>query len=261
MAKRAQAAGMRGFNIKQHYDQTAQLAYIVRKVVPGVEAFGQLCLNLTVGGLNTEAVYHFTEVKGGFGRIVSMPTWDSENGVRKSRDPNRKSVSVSKDGELLPETKAVIAAVASAKIRDSDVKLALATGHISAEEGLMVIREAKKQGVERIVVTHAMGPPVGMTMAQMKEAVSLGAYIEFVGGMTMGETKAFTPKQYFDAIRELGADHVILSSDSGQVNRPPPDETLAIIAGELKDLGMTSAELHKILVENPAFLLGAGPRT
>jgi hypothetical protein len=110
------------------------------------------------------------------------------------------------------------------------------------------------------VVTHALGPPVGMTMAQMKEAVSLGAYIEFVGGMTMGEHKAFTAKQYFDAIRELGADHVILSSDSGQMNRPAPDETLAIIAGQLKDLGLTAAELHKIMVENPAFLLGAGPK-
>jgi hypothetical protein len=261
MAQRAKAAGMRGFNIKQHYDQTAQLAYIARKVVPGVEVFGQLCLNLTVGGLNPEAVHHFTEVKGGYGRIVSMPTWDSENNVLKSPNPTRKSVSVSKDGALLPETKAVIAAIATAKIRDSDVKLALATGHVSAEEGLMVIREAKQQGIARILVTHAMGPPVGMNMTQMKEAVALGAYIEFVGGMTMGEHKAFTPKQYLDAIRELGADHVILSSDSGQLNRPFPDETLAIIAGQLKDLGMTSAELHKIMVENPATLLGVPQAT
>jgi hypothetical protein len=260
MGRRAKAAGMRGFVIKQHYDQTAALAYLVDKEVPGVEAFGQLCLNLTVGGLNPEAVHHFGEVKGGLGRIVSMPTWDSENGVKKSRTPNRASVSVSKDGQLLPETVAVIKAIAEAKIRDSDVKLALATGHISPEEGLMVIREAKKQGIARIMVTHAMGPPVGMNLAQMKEAVAMGAYIEFVGGMVQAPHRAFTPQQYLDAMRAVGLDHVILSSDSGQVGRAFPDDTLAMTAGQLRALGMTPAELHQIMVDNPAKLLGLPPK-
>lgn len=256
MGRRAKAAGMRGFVIKQHYDQTAQLAYIVRKEVPGVEVFGQLCMNLTVGGLNPEAVWHFTEVKGGFARIVSMPTWDSENNVRKSRTPDRKFVAVSKNGELLPEAKAVIAAVAQATIRDTGAKLALATGHISPEEALMVIREARKQGIDRIVVTHGIGAPINMTMAQMKEAVSLGAYIEFVGGFLSGHRQSFTPQQYYDAIRELGPEHVILSSDTGQLDRPAPDETMAYVAGQLKDKGMTTAELHRMMVENPATLLG-----
>ena len=158
MAQRAKAAGMRGFVHKEHYDQTAQLAYLARKVVPGVEVFGQLCLNLTVGGLNPEAVYHFSEVKGGFARIVSMPTWDSANNVRKSRDTTRPSVAVSRDGELLPETKAIIGVIAGAKMRDTGASFALATGHISAEEVLMVVREARKQGIERIVVTSCHGP-------------------------------------------------------------------------------------------------------
>jgi hypothetical protein len=36
----------------------------------------------------------------------------------------------------------------------------LETGHISAEEVLMVIFEAKKHGVQHIVVTHAMSGPI-----------------------------------------------------------------------------------------------------
>jgi hypothetical protein len=258
LARRAKREGMRGFNIKQHYDQTAQLAYIVRKEVPGIEAFGQLCLNLTVGGLNSAAVNHFAEVKGGLARIVSMPTWDSENNVHHSK-VDRAFVAVSRNGELLPETKAVIATIAAATVRDTGAKLTLATGHLSADEGLMVIREAKKQGIERIIVTHAMGAPVYMTLAQMKEAVSLGAYIEFVGGYVVGKRAEITIQQYLDTMRALGTDHVILSSDGGQVNRPAPDDMIALVAGQLKAKGMTNAELRQIMVENPAKALGIPP--
>lgn len=257
MARRAKESGMRGFVIKQHYDQTAQLAYLANKAVPDIEVFGQLCMNLTVGGLNPAAVYHFGEVKGGRARIVSMPTWDSENSVRTSRNPNRAFVEVSKDGELVPEAKAVIAAVATAKVRDSNAQLALATGHLTPAEALMVIREAKKQGIERIVVTHAIGHPIDMTMAQMKEAVGLGAYIEFVAGFLVGERASFTVQQYYDAIRALGPEHVILSSDGGQLGRRDmPDELIALVAGQLRVKGLTTAELHRMMVENPATLLG-----
>jgi hypothetical protein len=261
MAARAKRAGMRGFVIKQHYDQTAQLAYIVTKL-GGVEAFGMVCMNLTIGGLNPEAVFHFAEVKGGRARIVSMPTWDSENNIRKSANPNRPFVSVSKNGELLPETKAVIAAVAAAKVRDTGATLTLATGHISAEEGLMVVKEARRQGVQRIIVTHAMGAPVSMTLAQMQEAVREGAYIEFVAGMTfaVGQRPPFTIQDYYDAIKALGPEHVVLSSDGGQEGRVYPDDMIAIVAAGLREKGMTAAELRAITVDNPARLLGVEPR-
>jgi hypothetical protein len=258
MARRAQKVGMRGFVIKQHYDQTAQLADLTNKVVPGIDTFGQLCLNLTVGGLNPAAVHHFAEVKGGRARIVSMPTWDSENNIRHSRaaQPDTPFVAVSRNGELLPETRAVIAAIASARVRDSSASLALSTGHLSPAEALMVIREARSQGITRIIVTHAIGHPIGMTLAQMKEAASLGAFIEFVGGFVIGSRAEFTIRNYVDAMRAIGFDHVILSSDTGQQNRPYPDNTLAYVAGRLRENGVTNAELRKIMVENPATLLG-----
>ncbi|SKB97581.1 DUF6282 family protein [Sphingopyxis flava] len=256
MAYRAKRAGMTGFVIKQHYDQTAQLAQITSKVVPGVEAYGMLALNRTVGGLNPEAIRHFAEIEGGRARIVSMPTWDSENNISQSTSPNRVFVPVSRNGELLPEAVEVIQAVAAAKIRDSSASLALSTGHLSAAEALLVVREAKKQGITRIVVTHAMGHPIDMSIPQMKEAARLGAYIEFVAGFIIGKRAKFTTQQYFDAVRAIGADHVIVSSDAGQLNRPFPDDAIAFAAGELRAKGITEAELRKMLVENPRKLLG-----
>ena len=113
-------------------------------------------------------------VKGGWGRVVWMPTFDAENQVRDSKE-NRPFVPVAKNGELLPEVKQVIAIV-------KRHNLTLETGHSSPEEGLLIVREARKQGVEHVVVTHALTPPVRMSIAQMKEAAQLGAFIELVYG-------------------------------------------------------------------------------
>ena len=259
MARRAKAAGMRGFLIKQHYDQTAQLADLAVRSTPGVEVFGQLTLNHPVGGLNPAAVYHFGEVKGGRARIVSMPTWDSEANVRASRTPDRPFVRVSQDGELLPEAKAVIAAIATAKVRDSDQSLALSTGHLAPAEASLVVREAKRQGIERIIVVHPIGHPIDMTIAQMKELAALGAYLEFVTGFLIGERATFTVDQYYAAIRAIGPEHIILSSDGGQIGRPPPDEMIAMAAGQLRAKGLTDAELRRMMVDNPARLLGLEP--
>jgi hypothetical protein len=261
MARRVRNAGMRGFVVKQHYDQTAQLAYLARKAVPGVEVFGMLCCNRTIGGLNREAVLHFGEMKGGYGRIVSMPTWDAENYVRQSRTPDRPAVPVARDGALLPETIALLETVAQIQLRDSGAKLALATGHLSPEEMLLVIREARRLGIERIVATHAMGHPIEMNVEQMKQAVGLGAYVEFVANFMTGARATFTAAQYRDAIRQIGASHAILSSDSGQANHPFPDDLLARAAHELLEAGLSHAELRAMLVENPAALLGLSPQS
>jgi hypothetical protein len=102
---------MRGIVLKNHYDPTAGLAYLARKAAPGLEVFGGIDLNLTVGGMNAAAVEHLTQVAGGWGRFVWMSTFDAENQVRYSKE-NRPFVSVSRDGSLLPETKAVIASIA-----------------------------------------------------------------------------------------------------------------------------------------------------
>ncbi len=171
-AKLARSRGMRALVLKNHYEPTASLAYLVRKEVPGIELFGGIALNRTVGGVNPAAVERMPRVKGGWGRVVWMPTFDAENQVRFSKE-NRPFVSVSKNGQLLPEVKEVLALIAKNK-------LTLATGHSSPQEDLLLIRAAKDLGVSRIVVTHAMLPPVKMNVEQMKQAAAMGAYLEFV---------------------------------------------------------------------------------
>ena len=166
VAKMAHAKGMRGIVLKNHYESTAGLAFLARKQTAGVEVFGGIDLNLTVGGMNPVAVEHMTQVAGGWGRFVWMSTFDAENQVRYSKE-SRPFVSVARNGELLRETKAVISVVARHG-------LVLATGHVSSEEALLLLREGRRQGVQHMVVTHAMGAPILMDIQQMQEATEAG---------------------------------------------------------------------------------------
>jgi uncharacterized protein DUF6282 len=72
IAALARSKGMRGIVLKNHYESTAGLAYLARKAAPGLEVFGGIDLNLTVGGLNVFAIEQMTGVVGGWGRIVCV---------------------------------------------------------------------------------------------------------------------------------------------------------------------------------------------
>jgi len=244
----ARAHGMRAIVLKNHYDPTAGLAYMVRKQVGGVEVFGGIDLNLPVGGMNPAAVEHLTQVSGSYGRVVWMSTFDAENQVRYSQQV-RPFVSVSKNGELLQATKDVVAVIAKHG-------LVLATGHVSSAEGLMLLREGKRQGLRHMVVTHAMNAPILMTVSQMQEAASLGAFIEFVGGSMRLPDAPARVQRFAEAIRTIGPQFCILSSDLGQKGNPLPADGFADFIAAMRERGFTDAELARMTKQNPATLLG-----
>jgi hypothetical protein len=248
LARLARQRGMRALVLKNHYESTASLAWLVRKEVPGIEIFGGIDLNLTVGGVNPAAVERMTMMKGGWGRVVWMPTFDAENQVRFSKQ-DRPFVSVSHDGQLLPAVKQVIALA-------RQHQLTLETGHSSAEEGLMIIREARRQGVQHLVVTHALIAPVRMTIPQMQEAARDGAYIEFVYNGLIGPNREYEIGDYAKAIRAVGTQSCILSSDLGQPANPLHPDGLAAFFAALKKEGFTQSEIDQMSKTNPARVLG-----
>src|SRR3984893_17773581 len=244
LARLAKARGMRGLVLKNHYESTAALAYIVRKEVPGIEVFGGIDLNRSVGGINPAALERMVLMKGGWGKVVWMPTFDAENQVRYSKE-SRPFVSVAKDGHLLPEVQQVIALIAKSHVT-------LETGTSSAEEGLMIVREGKRQGVQHIVVTHAMKAPVHMTIPQMQEAARAGAYIELEYGGLAGHNPYFQIGDYVKAIREVGPASCILSSDLGQPGNPLHPDGLAAFFDALRKQGFSQAEIDLMSKTNPA---------
>ncbi len=248
LARLAKERGMRALVLKSHWEPTASLAYLVRKAVPGIEIFGGIDLNRSVGGLNPTAVERMASIKGGWGRVVWMPTFDAENQVRYSKE-DRPFVAVSKGGELLPEVRQVIGIVAKRR-------LTLETGHSSAAECLAIIREARRQGVERIVVTHAMLSPIKMSIPQMQEAARAGAYIEFVYNALIGPNKELTVADYVNAIRAVGPRSCILSSDLGQAANPVHPDGLVAFFQALRGAGISDADIDLMSRTNPARALG-----
>ena len=213
-----------------HYTETAGLAFLVRKHgTQGVEVFGGLTLDTPVGGVNPQAVRYMVDVAGHYGRIVWMPTHDSEHEVTYLKE-SRPFVRVSRDWQLLPEVLEVLSLIAQ-----ND--LTLATGHVAAEEALAIMREAKKRGVQRIIVTHPLlGPQyTSMSIDQLRVATSLGGVVEFVGRNFTG-TAAETAG-VIDVIRRIGPDSVFISSDSGLTGSPNHTDALAHAAKVLREAG------------------------
>jgi hypothetical protein len=195
LAKLGKSMGMRGMVMKNHWESTAALVYMMRKQVPGIELFGGITQDLAPGGINLFAVKQMAEMKGGYGKVVWLPTFDSEISVRhadgKGQGPY---VPVTKDGKVLPDVLALFDYIAQKN-------LVLETGHISAQEVLTVVPEAKKHGLQHIVITHAMGGPINMTVPQMQQAARDGALIEFVYASTLGPDTKLTIPKYAAAIK------------------------------------------------------------
>jgi hypothetical protein len=248
LARLTRKAGFRGIVLKNHYEPTAALAALAAKEVRGLDVLGGIVLNRAVGGVNPAAVERMTRIEGGRGRVVWMPTFDSENQVRVSKEP-RPFVAVSSNGRLLPEVIEVLDLVAKHD-------LVLATGHSSPAEVLMLVREAGGRGVKRILVTHGMLGPVSMTDEQMREAADAGASIEFVGNAVLGTLKEFEFSDYARAMRTVGVSRCILSSDFGQKGNPLHPEGLEQVFAGLRQAGVSPSDIETMAKTNPARLLG-----
>lgn len=242
----ARSRGMRGLVIKDHNAPTAPLAYHLRQEMPGLELYGGFVMNLPNGGINPAGVeFMATQIKGEPGRIVWMPAGDGEKEVRESKNPNRPFVAVSRNGELLPEVKQVIAIIAKHG-------LVLASGHIAPEEALMVFREAKRQGVQHMIATHAFDLAGKMTVEQMQEAAKLGAFIEFDFRNTLEGGR-------IDAIRRVGPQFCFLSEFWTKVSAPKEYgglEGVGAFAETMRARGFTDGELDLLFRENPVKALG-----
>jgi hypothetical protein len=248
LARLAMRRGMRAIVLKNHYEPTASLAYIVRKEVPGIEVFGGISLDLTVGGVNPAAVEWMTKVKGGYGRVVWLPTFDSEAQVTLMHQ-QRPFARVSKDGKLVPE----VVQVMSIAARNN---LVLETGHSSPAECMLIIQEAKRQGVKHIMVTHALTNPGGpLSIAEIATVAKMGASIELV---YTALTDAAIQKDV-DAIRAAGPASVVISSDLGQPSNPLHPDGLLALYRALVAHGISEAEIVQMSRTNPARLLQLEP--
>ena len=213
LARRLQAAGMAGCGIKSHYADTAGRAAVLQELYPELRIAGGITLNRSVGGLNPQAGERTAQMGG---RLVWFPTLEAREYQRYRRGNDGSDLSPfltvwDEDGKLLPQVYEVLEVAAR-------YHMVVGTGHLSAPEGLAVVRAAREQKVERVVLTHADNPANQYTLEEQRRAVEQGALVEHCYFTTYYQR---TPlDEIIRQIRGVGCENVILSTDFGQPASP-----------------------------------------
>ncbi|MBI2908982.1 MAG: hypothetical protein HYX92_15170 [Chloroflexi bacterium] len=243
----ARDAGMRAILLVSHEYPTPAVAYVVNQVVDGVSIFGGLCLELTVGGLNKAAV----RVAGMMGaKLVSLPVGNSANDRRLKGLAGGLSI-VDGAGVLVGEMRDILNLV-------KEYDMIMHTGHVSAEEVFAVLEGCKSAGVTKVLVGHPLLKNMGAALShdQMRQLADAGAYIELSFGYTMPGSYRSDPMEIVDAVKKVGAEGIVLTTDMGQDFNPRPADGMRVMIVTLLNLGLTEAELEIMIKRNPAHLLG-----
>jgi Family of unknown function (DUF6282) len=259
IAMLAKARGMRGILLKNHITMTADRAALVMKVVPGIEVWGGIVLNKAVGGINPDAVEWMHRMYGSRGKVVWLPTFESDKHVKTFGKPDDKGLVVAPNGKVTPEMEAILKIIA----REN---LLLATGHVHPEEIIAVVRRGRELGVKNILVTHGLTNVPGLSMAQAKEVVGMGAVIEvcflqFQAGPNaplafLRHWTQVNAKNVAQAVKEFGAAGLVISSDLGQSANMTHPDGLEVAIAAMKAEGLTDADIDQMMRKNPARLLG-----
>jgi len=255
------AFGYRAFISKRHHCCNADSAKLATKHVPGIKVFGGIVLNWCVGGLNPHAVdaailmgakivwmgnmHAGTLSKEPF---YSQYDWHNipEDHILKTRQVKKYHIAppinaIALDsGELIPEVHDIIDLIADA----GDV--ILNTCHISYVECEAVVSEARKAGVEKIMIAHAHK----FTLEQQKKLADMGAYLEYDIPKDESRHKAIA-----EFIKSIGTEHCVITSGMGAATHCHPIDEMRHIMMSLRLNGLSQEEVDLMTKKTPAKLL------
>ncbi len=241
VARCAYEAEMGGFVLSSNDYNTAPLTYALNQMYPGLNVFGAIALNRSMGGINPDAVQVAADLGA---QVVWMPTHSADF---QMRERGAKGIRVANDeGKLFDGVHEVLEIIAAHD-------MTLASGHISPPEAIALFEQAKTHGVQRMIATLV---DYAATLEEQHRMIALGAYPEYAFLSCMPMQARITPTQMVEAIRGLGVGNCIVTTDFGQWQNPPPAEGMRMAIAALLDAGMTSEEVTLLVKSNPVQLLG-----
>jgi len=261
--------GMRAVLFKDHDALTATSAYLVSKVVPGIDVFGGVTLNYSTGGLNPKVVKAAIAYGG---KCIWMPALDSQwciyqtyksleaKGLqprfRHSGVPYKNvedGLSVLEGGfrgkKLLPEAKEIVEIIAESNV-------ILDTGHLSPDESEILMDYAKEVGVKKFVCNHVNSPVTfNGNLDVLKDLANKGAYVNWSIMQTIDDRYRRDPAEIVNGVKEIGAQSCILSTDLGQIQNIPAIEGMKLMIRRMLEGGMPREDLEITMKQNPAKVL------
>lgn len=248
LAREWLAAGMKGGVIKNHFADTTGRAALVREVYPEVSVWGGLVLNRQAGGLNPYAAERMAQAGGKF---LWFPTLDSLE-YQKYRHRGDAGADLSEylavcdeDGKLEPAVYDVLDVAAK-------YNLIVGTGHLGEKEGMPLVKEALRRGVNHVVLTHAENPSTAFSKDAQMECVKLGAMVEHSFLMVLWNRVSIG--EVMEQIRNTGIENNFLVTDFGQPDSPGSAEGMGQFAKMLIENGMKEQEIEYLLKTSPTRL-------
>ena len=245
-AIQAKELGMRALVLKSHDYPTAPVAQTVEGMVEGIKVIGSLTLSYGVGGINPKAVEASAKMGA---RVIWMPTFGSVPD-RKRRKLEGGIFILDEEGKILAQVREILTLI-------KEYNLVLCTGHISKQEICALAEEAFAMGIRKLVITHPLTDIVGepLSLVIQKELADRGAFIEHCLCHTMPLYGRLDPGKIVEAIRYVGVERCILSTDLGQINNPSPADGMRMMVATMLSCGLSEAELEILVKRNPAILL------
>lgn len=264
----AKAVGMRAVMLKSHVGSSVERAYIAQQAAgEGIEVYGMVCLNPSVGGLNPEAVRMALKLGA---KGVWMPSMWAEHHAAYIRNSTNKMgyetfdvqfpqsgiTILHTDKGLKPEVVEILELMAE---RDA----MLSTGHLSLDESQLLVDEAISRGVTKILIHTVNYHVLNYPTEALEEFTAKGAMLEFGWTSLLNPvwaaadpSRMLSLAEITELIRRVGVEKVVVTSDAGPVTVPPAIECMRQWYEMLKIKGFDATEIDIIMKENPARLLG-----
>jgi hypothetical protein len=156
---------------------------------------------------------------------------------------------IDEHGHLLPEVRDIIHLVA-------DRGVPLSFSHGTHEELWAMAEEVERIGFDRAFVDHPFSPFVDLSVEEMKHFAKAGIWLNFTYD-ELSPLLGVDPAKMYEAIREVGPEHVTLSSDAGEPLFPNSVECMRLMRGYMRAFGLTDEEVRLVSEVNPGKIMGA----
>ncbi len=256
VAKRATDAGMGGVVFKAHTFPTVMCTRFVQRAVDeharavGKEparVYGGIVLNNYVGGLYPPSVEMAIKLGA---KVVWLPSHHSAHHHEVMGKPGGIRLLDDHD-EPVPALKEIFAMVAEHDI-------ILDPCHAGTKERFVVIREARKAGVKRIIVTHPDWNVTKATIPQQAEMGRMGAYIGLFmyGAVPNFNNPRCDPMEMIEIIKQVTPQHTVVATDLGTALNVHPVEGMALFIRILLACNISKPDITRMIRDNPRWLLG-----
>lgn len=274
VVRQADEAAYRAVVLKSHHTVTAARATMAEQGADETRAFGGVVLNLhATGGINRYAVDAALKLGA---KVVWLPTITAANQIRYGRQVGIASGNLRALGTIDGDGLSVLddegnPTAELCRVLDlmAEAGATLATGHVSPEESLVVVPEARRRGVPNVIVTHPELRCIGMSIEQQLELAQLeNVWFERVLAVTLPTSDDVPMAEIAESVRTVGVSSTIMATDFGQAHNAPPVAGLKVYIDRMRELGFSQDDLEAMTAVNPSAALsldgpagGAEPRT